>query len=129
MVLRALLKIAAKLPLSVLHGIGAVMGWMVYWASPGYARRACEESLKRLQMDCIDLYYLHRWDKTVPIEDSVGEMSRMVERGWGRIVNVAGTAGWEPSNTAMAVAVVVSRMGRSLRGTGDRVIGFGGPAP
>ena len=48
---------------------------------PATLRRYCEESLRRLQTDVIDLYYLHRWDKKVPIEDSVGELSRMVEEG------------------------------------------------
>jgi aryl-alcohol dehydrogenase-like predicted oxidoreductase len=43
--------------------------------------RNCEDSLRRLQTDVIDLYYLHRWDKKVPIEESVGALSRLVERG------------------------------------------------
>ena len=43
---------------------------------PETLRRNCEDSLRRLQTDVIDLYYLHRWDKKVPIEDSVGAMSR-----------------------------------------------------
>lgn len=41
----------------------------------------CEESLQRLRTDVIDLYYLHRWDKSVPIEDSVGALARLVEQG------------------------------------------------
>ncbi len=48
---------------------------------PEAIRRNCEDSLKRLGTEVIDLYYLHRWDKKVAIEDSVGEMSRLVERG------------------------------------------------
>ena len=48
---------------------------------PAAIRRNCEDSLRRLQTDHIDLYYLHRWDKRVPIEDSVGEMSRLLEQG------------------------------------------------
>jgi hypothetical protein len=48
---------------------------------PAAIRRNCEDSLRRLQTDHIDLYYLHRWDKRVPIEDSVGEMSRLFEQG------------------------------------------------
>ncbi len=48
---------------------------------PEAIRRNCEDSLRRLQTDHIDLYYLHRWDKRVPIEDSVGEMSRLLEAG------------------------------------------------
>ena len=44
-------------------------------------RSNCEDSLRRLQTDVIDLYYLHRWDKKVPIEDSVGAMSDLVRAG------------------------------------------------
>ncbi|MFC1236560.1 aldo/keto reductase [Vibrio sp. F74] len=48
---------------------------------PETIRRTCEDSLKRLNTDVIDLYYLHRWDKSVPIEESVGELSRLVDEG------------------------------------------------
>ena len=48
---------------------------------PEALRRNCEDSLKRLKTDVIDLYYLHRWDKQVPIEDSVGAMSDLVRAG------------------------------------------------
>lgn len=48
---------------------------------PATLRRQCEESLARLQTDHIDLYYLHRWDRAVPIEESVGELGRLVEEG------------------------------------------------
>ena len=48
---------------------------------PEAIRRNCEDSLRRLQTDVIDLYYLHRWDKKVPIEDSVGAMSDLVREG------------------------------------------------
>ncbi len=48
---------------------------------PDYVPQACEKSLKRLGVDVIDIYGLHRMDKTVPIEDTVGAMKRLVERG------------------------------------------------
>ena len=48
---------------------------------PETIRKTCEDSLKRLQTDVIDLYYLHRWDKKVPIEDSVGALSDLVRQG------------------------------------------------
>ncbi|MBI3369225.1 MAG: aldo/keto reductase [Burkholderiales bacterium] len=48
---------------------------------PEAIRRNCEDSLKRLGTEVIDLYYLHRWDKRVPIEESVGELSRLEEQG------------------------------------------------
>jgi len=49
--------------------------------SPAYVQQACEASLKRLGMDTIDLYYQHRVDPKVPVEDTVGAMSRLVEQG------------------------------------------------
>ncbi len=48
---------------------------------PATLRRQCEESLSRLRTDHLDLYYLHRWDRQVPIEESVGELGRLVEEG------------------------------------------------
>jgi aryl-alcohol dehydrogenase-like predicted oxidoreductase len=56
---------------------------------PEAIRRNCEDSLKRLQTDVIDLYYLHRWDKQVPIEDSVGAVSRLVEEGKVRTLGLS----------------------------------------
>lgn len=49
--------------------------------SPAYVRQACEASLQRLGVDHIDLYYQHRVDKTVPIEDTVGAMADLVRQG------------------------------------------------
>lgn len=48
---------------------------------PEYVQAACEASLKRLGVDHIDLYYQHRVDPQVPIEDTVGAMARLVEQG------------------------------------------------
>jgi aryl-alcohol dehydrogenase-like predicted oxidoreductase len=48
---------------------------------PDYVPQACDASLKRLGVDTIDLYYLHRVDPNVPIEDTVGAMARLVEAG------------------------------------------------
>lgn len=56
---------------------------------PEAIRQNCEDSLRRLGTDVIDLYYLHRWDKKVPIEDSVGELSRLVERGLLRCIGLS----------------------------------------
>jgi len=49
--------------------------------SPEYVRKACDASLERLGVDHIDLYYQHRVDKTVPIEETVGAMKELVEAG------------------------------------------------
>lgn len=56
---------------------------------PEAIRRNCEDSLRRLQTDVIDLYYLHRWDKTVAIEESVGALSRLVEQGKVRAIGLS----------------------------------------
>ena len=48
---------------------------------PDYVPVACEASLKRMGIDHIDLYYIHRIDPNVPIEDTVGAMSRLIEQG------------------------------------------------
>jgi aryl-alcohol dehydrogenase-like predicted oxidoreductase len=55
---------------------------------PEYVRQACDASLKRLGIDMIDLYYQHRVDPDVPVEDTVGEMSRLIERGKVRFIGL-----------------------------------------
>ncbi|KAL0856831.1 hypothetical protein Bca101_061985 [Brassica carinata] len=50
-------------------------------ADPEYVRSACEASLRRLGVTCIDLYYQHRIDTTVPIEVTMGELKKLVEEG------------------------------------------------
>jgi len=56
---------------------------------PDTLRRTCEASLRRLQTDVIDLYYIHRLDKTVPIEDSVGALSDLVRKGHLRAIGLS----------------------------------------
>ncbi|WP_046862985.1 aldo/keto reductase [Microvirga massiliensis] len=55
---------------------------------PDYVPVACERSLRRLGMDVIDLYYIHRIDPTVPIEDTVGAMARLVDQGKVRFLGL-----------------------------------------
>lgn len=57
--------------------------------SPSHIRAACERSLKNLRADVIDLYYLHRVDPSVPVEDTVGAMSRLVEAGKVRYLGLS----------------------------------------
>ncbi len=57
--------------------------------SPAYVQQACEASLKRLGTDYIDLYYLHRVDPKVPIEETVGAMARLVEAGKVRYLGLS----------------------------------------
>ncbi len=56
---------------------------------PATLQATCEDSLRRLQTDVIDLYYLHRWDKQVPIEDSVGALSDLVRAGKVRTIGLS----------------------------------------
>jgi aryl-alcohol dehydrogenase-like predicted oxidoreductase len=56
---------------------------------PDVLKATCEGSLRRLQTDVIDLYYLHRWDKRVPIEDSVGALADLVKEGKIRTIGLS----------------------------------------
>ncbi|MBI1817966.1 MAG: aldo/keto reductase [Deltaproteobacteria bacterium] len=56
---------------------------------PDYIRQACDDSLKRLGVDAVDLYQLHRVDPTVPIEDSVGAMADLVHAGKTRGIGLS----------------------------------------
>jgi aryl-alcohol dehydrogenase-like predicted oxidoreductase len=56
---------------------------------PETLRQTCEDALQRLQTDVIDLYYLHRRDFSVPVEDSIGEMSRLVQEGKVRTLGMS----------------------------------------
>ena len=57
--------------------------------SPEYVTASCEASLRRLGVDTIDLYYQHRVDPNVPIEETVGEMARLVEEGKVRYLGLS----------------------------------------
>jgi aryl-alcohol dehydrogenase-like predicted oxidoreductase len=56
--------------------------------SPAYIARACEASLKRLGVEVIDLYYQHRVDPAVPVEETVGAMARLIEEGKVRFLGL-----------------------------------------
>lgn len=59
---------------------------------PEYVIEACDQSLKRLGVDVIDLYFQHRVDDTVPIEDTVGAMKKLVEQGKVRTIGLSEAA-------------------------------------
>lgn len=59
---------------------------------PEYLKKCCEESLKRLNIDVIDLYYQHRVDPSVPIEETVGAMSDLVREGKVRFIGLSEAA-------------------------------------
>ncbi|MFL6760216.1 aldo/keto reductase [Sphingomonas sp.] len=69
---------------------------------PAYVRSACEASLKRLGVEVIDLYYQHRVDANVPIEDTVGAMARLKEQGKIRFLGLSEAA---PRTIRRAAAV------------------------
>ena len=56
---------------------------------PDVLRKTCEDSLKRLGTEVIDLYYLHRWDRRVPIEESVGALAELVREGKIRAIGLS----------------------------------------
>ncbi|KAJ9701282.1 hypothetical protein PVL29_006570 [Vitis rotundifolia] len=60
---------------------GIIYGKRDVRGDPAHVRAACEASLKRLEVDCIDLYYQHRIDTRVPIEVTIGELKKLVEEG------------------------------------------------
>lgn len=59
---------------------------------PAYVKQACEASLRRLGVDTIDLYYIHRVDRSVPIEDTVGAMAALVASGKVRFLGISEAA-------------------------------------
>jgi aryl-alcohol dehydrogenase-like predicted oxidoreductase len=76
--------------------------WVRVNGTPDYVRRACDASLERLGVDHIDLYYQHRVDKTVPIEETVGAMAELVAAGKVRHLGLS-EAGAETIRRAHAV--------------------------
>ena len=79
----------SKFTLASKGGLHGVDGKRVVDGRPETLKWSCEQSLKRLRTDVIDLYYLHRWDQRVPIEDSVGAMSDLVREGKVRTLGLS----------------------------------------
>lgn len=86
---RALAPQRAKFTLASKCGLHGVDGKRVVDGRPQTLKWSCEQSLKRLRTDVIDLFYLHRWDKTVPIEDSVGALADLVREGKVRAIGLS----------------------------------------
>lgn len=74
---------------------------------PEYVKQCCEASLKRLDIDVIDLYYQHRVDPNVPIEDTVGAMSELVKEGKVRFLGLS-EAGIETMKRASKVHKIIA---------------------
>ncbi|KAL1196210.1 putative aldo-keto reductase 3 [Cardamine amara subsp. amara] len=70
-----------KVELATKFGFIFAEGKIEIKGDPAYVRAACEASLKRLDVSCIDLYYQHRIDTRVPIEITMGELKKLVEEG------------------------------------------------
>ncbi|MBA0713847.1 hypothetical protein Golax_012851 [Gossypium laxum] len=70
-----------RVELATKFGIDYTDGKTDIRGDPAFVRAACEGSLKRLGVDCIDLYYQHRIDTKVPIEVTIGELKKLVEEG------------------------------------------------
>jgi aryl-alcohol dehydrogenase-like predicted oxidoreductase len=93
-------------------------------SSPDNVRRVCEGSLKRLGLDTIDLFYQHRVDPKVPIEDTVGAMARLVEEGKVRQLGLS-EAGADTLRRAAAVhpiAALQSEYSLWERGVEDDIL-------
>ncbi|MQY09369.1 aldo/keto reductase [Actinomadura macrotermitis] len=70
-----------RVVLATKTGVRRTAGGLVPAGSPGYLRRACEASLRRLRTERIDLYYLARIDPAVPVEESVGALAELAAEG------------------------------------------------
>ncbi|MDE2466400.1 MAG: aldo/keto reductase [Alphaproteobacteria bacterium] len=70
-------------------GLSVVDGKRVLDVRPQSIKRSCEESLRRLKTEVIDLYYLHRYDRAVPIEDCVGALAELVTEGKIRAIGLS----------------------------------------
>ncbi|KAI7738956.1 hypothetical protein M8C21_007345, partial [Ambrosia artemisiifolia] len=78
-----------KVQIATKFGIRQVNGKTEACGDPAYVRSCCEGSLKRLDIDCIDLYYVHRIDIRVPIEVTMGELKKLVEEGKVKYVGLS----------------------------------------
>ena len=85
----ALKPVRDKIVLASKCGMTGIDGKRVIDGKPASLKRDCENSLRRLQTEVIDLYYLHRWDKAVPIEDSIGAMADLVKEGKIRAIGLS----------------------------------------
>jgi aryl-alcohol dehydrogenase-like predicted oxidoreductase len=91
---------------------------------PEYVVSACEASLKRLGVEVIDLYYQHRIDPTVPVEDTVGAMARLVEQGKVRALGLseARPETIRRAHTAHPIAAVQNEFSLLYRAEADETL-------
>lgn len=79
----------ARITLTSKCGMTGIDGKRVIDGRAETIKRTCEDSLRRLRTDVIDLYYLHRWDRQVPIEESIGAMADLVRAGKVRTIGLS----------------------------------------
>jgi aryl-alcohol dehydrogenase-like predicted oxidoreductase len=93
-------------------------------ADPGHIRASCEASLRRLGVDAIDVYYLHRVDPAVPLEESWGAMADLVAAGKVRALGLSevSTAQLDLAHSIHPVAAVESELSLWTRGPLDGVV-------
>jgi aryl-alcohol dehydrogenase-like predicted oxidoreductase len=99
-------------------------GKMAIDGSPDNVKASCDESLSRLGIDTIDLYYLHRVDKTVPIEDTVGAMADLVTQGKVRYLGLceASATTIRRANVTHPISVVESEWSLFNREPEDTIL-------
>lgn len=92
---------------------------------PEYVRQSCEASLRRLHVPSIDLYYLHRVDPSVPIEDTVGAMARLVEQGKVRYLGLseAGAKTVRRAHATHPIAALQNEYSLWTRDPEDEILG------
>ena len=92
--------------------------------SPEYVHRACDASLRRLDIDVIDLYYQHRIDRTVPIEETVGAMAELVHAGKVRFLGLseAGAATIRRAHAVHPISAVQSEYSLFSRDVEETVL-------
>lgn len=78
-----------RVVLATKGGMAGVLGKRVIDGRPEAIRGNCEDSLRRLRTETIDLYYLHRWDRRVPIEESVGALADLERQGKVRAIGLS----------------------------------------
>jgi aryl-alcohol dehydrogenase-like predicted oxidoreductase len=96
-------------------GLGYGLGDRIRDGRPEYLRRACEASLRRLRLERIDLYQLHRHDPEVPIEESVGALEELRREGKIRLIGLSNVSVAQ-LRTAQSVTRVVSVQNEYNRG-------------
>jgi aryl-alcohol dehydrogenase-like predicted oxidoreductase len=84
-----LAKHRASLVLATKVGMYGIDGRRVIDGRPQTIKEQMDLSLRRLRTDCVDILYLHRWDKKIPIEDSVGAMGDLVREGKARALGLS----------------------------------------